>query len=322
MGKILVTGGAGNIASALVKRLAQDEANLVVVADNLLTGSISKLPVGAENVLFIKCDVNEYNDIAPLFFTYRFDYVFHYAAVVGVQRTLQNPLWVLHDLKGIENVLSLSKNTGVKRIYYSSSSEVYGEPFEFPQNEETTPLNSRLPYAVVKNAGEAYLRAYHREFGLNYTIFRFFNTYGPNQSEDFVIPLFVKKAISNADIPVYGDGSQTRTFCFVDDNVDACVNAHNDDAFINETVNIGGEDEFTILSIAEKIISLSKSSSRVVFLPPLPEGDMSRRKPDVSKMRQLLNREMISLEDGIVRLIEYYQTGKGGAGDQHLASSA
>ena len=107
-----------------------------------------------------------------------FDYVFHYAAVVGVHRTLQNPLAVLRDIDGIRNILELSKNTGVKRVFYSSSSEVYGEPVEIPQNESTTPLNSRLPYAIVKNLGEAYFKSYQQEFGLDYTIFRFFNKIG------------------------------------------------------------------------------------------------------------------------------------------------
>ena len=197
MTNFLVTGGAGNIASALVNALAKDKNNFIVVADNLLTGHLDKIPSHLENVSFTKCDCNTYNDIAPLFFTYRFDYVFHYAAVVGVQRTLDNPLWVLRDITGIENIVRLSKSTGVKRVYYASSSEVYGEPFEFPQHEETTPLNSRLPYAVVKNVGESYLRAYFQEFRLEYIIFRFFNTYGPNQSEDFVVPRFTQQALKN-----------------------------------------------------------------------------------------------------------------------------
>src|SRR5690606_20571950 len=104
--------------------------------------------------------VNHYNDLAPIFARYKFDYVFHYAAVVGVQRTLNNPMMVLDDIEGIKNVLSLSKNSGVKRVFYASSSEVYGEPFEFPQKENTTPLNSRLPYAIVKNVGEAFFKSY------------------------------------------------------------------------------------------------------------------------------------------------------------------
>lgn len=304
---ILVTGGAGNIASALVNELANNRDNYIVVADNLLTGDLRKIPSHLSNVKFIKCDVNEFNDVAPLYFTYGFDYVFHYAAVVGVQRTLQNPLWVLRDIKGIENILSLSKNTGVRRIYYSSSSEVYGEPAEFPQNEITTPLNSRLPYAVVKNLGEAYIRTYYKEFGLEFIIFRFFNTYGPNQSEDFVIPRFVKRALRNEDLTIYGDGTNTRTFCYVEDNVSACVKAHYGDRFANDMINIGSDIQVSIIELAEIILDITGSKSRITYLPALPEGDMSGRRPDITKMRQLLDRDLVTLEEGIRRLVEHYQ---------------
>lgn len=310
MATFLVTGGAGNIASALVGALAKDDDNFVVVADNLITGSLAKVPLRRGNVRFIKCDVNDYKDIAPLFFTFRFDYVFHYAAVVGVQRTLANPLWVLRDITGIENVLGLSKNTGVKRVYYSSSSEVYGEPSEYPQNETTTPLNSRLPYAVVKNVGETFLRTYYREFGLKYVIFRFFNTYGPNQSADFVVPRFLRQALRDEDITVYGDGSQTRTFCYVDDNVEACLSAHRQELDC-ETLNIGSDDEISILSLAQRIIAIANSRSRIVFKPPLPEGDMAGRRPDIAKMRRLLGRRLTSLEEGIPRLIAHYEANPG-----------
>jgi UDP-glucuronate decarboxylase len=142
--KILVTGGAGFVGSGMVEKLISDPENYVVVVDSLLTGSSRKVPEAEhDNVRFIKCDVNDYKDISSVFYAYSFDYVFHYAAVVGVKRTLQNPVLVLNDITGINNLLLLSKNTGVKRVFYSSSSEVYGEPVEFPQNEETTPLNSR-----------------------------------------------------------------------------------------------------------------------------------------------------------------------------------
>lgn len=312
MNKILVTGGAGNVASALIARLAQDTDNMIVIADNLLTGDMSKVPKDKSNVVFIKCDANDYNDISPLFFAYNFDYVFHFAAVVGVQRTLENPRMVLNDIRGIENVLSLSKNTGVRRIYYSSSSEVYGEPFEIPQNELTTPLNSRLPYAIVKNVGEAFLKTYYQEFGLNYLIFRFFNTYGPNQSEDFVVPRFIRQALAGEDITIYGDGSQTRTFCYVDDNVEACVNAHYTGAVENDTINIGSDVECSIKSLAEKVIDICNSTSKIVHLPPLPEGDMTRRQPDNTKMKSLLDHELVPLEEGIQRLVEYYRNRDGG----------
>ncbi len=308
MAHILVTGGAGNIGSAMVGRLAAREDTSVVVADNLLTGDIEKLPKGGTNVRFVKCDVNDHDDIAALFYSQRFNYVFHLAAVVGVERTQRHPLWVLRDITGIQNVLQLCKNTGVSRIAFSSSSEVYGEPFEMPQNEETTPLNSRLPYAVVKNLGEAYLTTYKKEFGLDYTIFRYFNTYGPNQSEDFVLPRFVRRAMRNEDITIYGDGAQTRTFCYVDDTVDSCISAIFNNMYVNEIVNVGGEHEITILELAKTVIRVTGSLSKIVHLPPLAEGDMTRRRPDVSKMKKLLSREPVAIEEGIKRLVAHYRT--------------
>ena len=303
--KILVTGGAGFIGSAVAEKLAENPENYVVIVDNFLTGSPVKIPQNdLGNLRFIKCDVNNFQDISSVFYAYTFDYVFHYAAVVGVKRTLNHPVMVLHDLQGLENVLNLSKNTGVRRVYFSSSSEVYGEPVEFPQNEETTPLNSRLPYAIVKNVGEAYLRSYQREFGLEFTIFRFFNTYGPKQSKEFVISRFLYLALQNHDITIYGDGLQTRTFCFIDDNVDACLGAFYNDLFVNDVVNIGGDVEITILQLAETVIEATGSKSKLVHLPALEEGDMTRRLPDISKMRYLLKRTPKTLLDGLKIVIE------------------
>lgn len=301
----LITGGAGNIGSALAAKLAENQSNFVVILDNLSTGALAKVPIG-DNIKFIKCDVNDYTDIAPIFGRYDFDYVFHYAAVVGVQRTLENPLKVFKDINGIKNILNLSKNTGVKRVFYSSSSEVYGEPFEIPQREQTTPLNSRLPYAIVKNLGEAYCRAYFQEFGLEYTIFRFFNTYGPNQSEDFVVPRFLKRALGGEDIVLYGDGQQTRSFCYIDDNIEACINAIEDPLAINEVINIGSDIEMSILDLAKQIIQITQSPSQIVHAPALKEGDMTRRCPETSKMRALLQRDLISLEKGLKKLMEFY----------------
>src|SRR3954449_458928 len=167
MSTILITGGAGNIGASLANKLAEDSGNLIVVIDNLLTGAITKLKLSQfHNIKFINADVNNFQDISSVFLFYHFDYVFHYSAVVGVKRTLENPILVLKDIDGIKNVLDLSKNTNVKRVFYSSSSEVYGEPFEVPQNETTTPLNSRLPYAIVKNLGEVYLKSYKQNYDL------------------------------------------------------------------------------------------------------------------------------------------------------------
>jgi len=305
MNKILITGGAGFIPSALAEKLAEDPENYIVIVDNLLTGSLNKVPVSVHNnIKFIKCDVNEFRDISSVFYSYSFDYVFHYAAMVGVKRTLENPVNVLNDIGGIKYILNLSKNSGVKRVYYSSSSEVYGEPVEFPQNEHTTPLNSRLPYAIVKNVGEAYLKSFKKEYGLDYTIFRFFNTYGSKQSKDFVVSKFVLAALNNADITLYGDGMQTRTFCFIDDNIEATTNAFYKNLIVNDVANIGGDIETTILELAQTIIRLAKSKSKIIYLPSLDEGDMTRRKPDTTKMKQLLHREPILLEDGLKILLE------------------
>lgn len=303
---ILVTGGAGFVGSAIAQKLADDAANYVVIVDNLHTGTTQKLPVSRfGNVKFIKANVNDFKDISSIFNAYRFEYVFHYAALVGVKRTLENPVMVLNDITGIKNVLNLSKNTGVKRVFFSSSSEVYGEPVEFPQNEHTTPLNSRLPYAIVKNVGEAYLRSFKQEYDLDFTIFRFFNTYGPQQSNDFVMSKFITAALSNTDITIYGDGSQTRTFCYIDDNVDACLSAFYNSKVLNDVVNIGTDNEITILDLARRIIDITGSSSKIVFLPALKEGDMTRRCPDNSKMKELLNRPLTPLEDGVRKLIDY-----------------
>jgi nucleoside-diphosphate-sugar epimerase len=303
--KILVTGGAGFIGSSLAERLCQNTENFVVVVDNLLTGSLANIPKPVDqNVKFIKADVNAFNDIASIFHTYAFDYVFHYAAVVGVKRTLANPVMVLNDLKGINNILTLSKNTGVRRVFYTSSSEVYGEPVEFPQNEYTTPLNSRLPYAIVKNAGEAYLRSFKHEYNLDYTIFRLFNTYGPKQSVDFVISKFIHAALRGKEITVYGDGKQTRTFCFIEDHLDATLHAFYNNLVINDVVNIGSDNEMTILELAQLIIRLTDSTSKIIHLPQLKEGDMTRRKPDITRMQELLHRPSTTIEEGIRALLK------------------
>ena len=306
MAKILITGGAGNVGGALARKLVENKNYNVVIADNLLTGSKSKLPSkDYSNWKFVHCDVNSYKEISELMLVNQFDYVFHYAAVVGVKRTQEHPIAVLNDIEGIRNILQLSKNSSVKRVFYSSSSEVYGEPVELPQHEQTTPLNSRVPYAVVKNVGESFFRSYQKVYGLPYTIFRFFNTYGPNQSKDFVISKFLTAALQGDDITIYGDGSQTRTFCYVDDNINACLKIFEDNHMINDVINIGGAKEYKIIDVAKTIISLTGSSSKIIHLPPLPEGDMTRRMPDNSKMLNILNKQLISLEDGVKMMMDH-----------------
>jgi len=301
--KILVTGGAGFIGSSLAEYLLDKTPAQVVVVDNYLTGRPQNVPK-SDRFRFIKADANDFNDIASIFQTFGFDYVFHYAAVVGVKRTLENPVMVLDDLLGIRNVLKLCKNTGVKRVFYASSSEVYGEPVHLPQHEHTTPLNSRLPYAVVKNAGEAFCRSYFQEYDLPYTIFRFFNTYGPKQSPDFVVSRFINAALEDKPMTIYGDGQQTRTFCYIDDNLEATVACLTNKMYIDDVVNIGNDQEISVIELARVIKKITNSNSEIVHLPALAEGDMTRRQPDIKKMECLLNRSFTSLEDGLKKILE------------------
>ena len=288
----------------MVEKLIQDEHNFVVVVDNLSTGYLTKLPqTNTGNWKFIEADVNDYEAISAVFLDEQFDYVLHFAAVVGVLRTQENPISVLNDISGIRNILELSKQTAVKHVYFSSSSEVYGEPVELPQHEHRTPLNSRVPYAVVKNVGECFFRSYQQEYGLPYTIFRFFNTYGPNQSTDFVVSKFLAAALKHQDITIYGDGSQTRTFTYVDDTVDTCLAILNGGLLLNDVVNIGSDKLMTVLELAQLVIRLSNSRSKIIHLPALKEGDMTRRQPDNTKMKEILGKDLIPVEDGIKRMM-------------------
>lgn len=301
MSNILVTGGAGFIPSSLIKSLL-DAGNKVISVDNFVTGR-KKNVLDHKNHTFYELDVNNYNQIEPIFLKNKIDFVFHYAALVGVARTLNQPINVLNDVKGFDNLFSLSIKSKIKKIFFSSSSEVYGEPVDLPQKEYLTPLNSRLPYAVIKNIGECYCKAYLKEYDLDYTIFRFFNTYGPRQSEDFVISKFMSAAKENKDITIYGDGSQTRTFCYIDDHIEATMNAFSNNIFNNEIVNIGNNHEVTIKELANLIIILTKSNSKIIHLPALKEGDMTRRQPEITRMKKLLSRNFTDLEDGLKSLI-------------------
>jgi nucleoside-diphosphate-sugar epimerase len=144
-------------------------------------------------------------------------------------------------------------------------------------------------------------------YGLDYTIFRFFNTYGPKQSADFVMSKFLKAAIANIDITIYGDGSQSRTFCYVDDNIDACLAILYNDDYKNDVYNIGNDVVITIKELAEIIIDLTNSSSKIICLPPLKDGDMAKRQPDINKMKEIINRDLLPLKEGIRKIITSWE---------------
>lgn len=304
MNKVLVTGGAGNVGGALAQRLVE-RGYYVVIVDNLLTGSKEKLPSKAHsNWKFYHVDVNDYDSLSQVMKTEMVDYVFHYAALVGVDRTLANPTMVLEDLKGIRNICELSVDLKVKRIFFSSSSEVYGEPVEFPQIEDSTPLNTKLPYAQVKSIGESFFRSYKQTYNLDYTIFRFFNTYGPKQSGDFVIGKFIRAALKGDDLTIIGDGQQTRTFCYIDDNLDFTMKCLEEGIFLNDMVNLGNDNELTIKELGFLIKDTLNSPSKLVHLPARKEGDMTRRLPSIAKMKSKFDKELMPLRDGIIKVAE------------------
>ena len=302
MTNILITGGAGHIGASLVNNLILKHDFNIVVVDNLLTGKKDNINF-SDRVKFIEADINESSTTDMLLNLDPFDYIFHYSAVVGVKRTQDNPLLVLKDIEGIKNILTISLAHKIKRIYFASSSEVYGEPVEIPQHESTTPLNSRVPYAIVKNVGESFIKSFYQEHNLNFTIFRFFNTYGPFQSADFVISKFINFALNNEDITVYGDGNQTRTFLHVRDNVDFTIKCLENSSYNNDIVNVGSDKEISIINLANTIIRIANSKSKIKHLPPLKDGDMTRRMPDLEKFHSIQGADLVSLDNGIEELI-------------------
>ena len=305
MVNILFTGGAGFIGSSIIDKLNKKKYNIYIV-DNLLTGKYKNIPIG-NRVKFLKINVNDKKQLIKSTNKLSIDYIFHFAACVGVKRTLKNPLKVLEDIEGFKNILHLAKFKKVKRVFFSSSSEVYGEGQGLAQNEEKTPLNSRLPYAIVKNVGESFFKTYKNEYNINYTIFRLFNTYGPKQSSDFVVSRFLKNAIKNKDINIYGNGQQSRTFCYIDDTADAIINCFEKNLFINSTINIGNNKVTKIINLEKIIKKITKSNSKIKKIKPLKEGDMLRRKPDIKKMKSVLNRKFTSLEKGLYIILKEYE---------------
>ena len=293
MVKILITGGAGFIGSSIAKKLLNKNYKIYLI-DDLSTGNEFNIPKN-NLVNFIKINVNNKKLLLNKFKNIKLDYIFHFAACVGVKRTLKTPLKVLDDIEGFKN------------IFYLAKLKKYGEGNGLAQNEEKTPLNSRLPYAIVKNIGEAFCKTFKAEHNINYTIFRLFNTYGPNQSEDFVIGKFIRMAIKNKNLYVYGDGKQSRTFCYIDDTIDSIINCFESKKYINNTVNIGNNKVINILQLAITIKKITKSNSNIIHLKPLKEGDMLRRKPDITKMKLLLNRNFTSLNNGLKKILQKYE---------------
>lgn len=304
--RAVITGAAGFIGSHLAETLL-DLGYSVVGIDNLLTGDIANVAqLANRDFLFIKHDVTNYIYIdGPV------DVVLHWASPASPIDYLELPIPTLKvGALGTHKALGLAKAKGA-RFVLASTSEVYGDPLEHPQREtywgNVNPIGPRGVYDEAKRFAEAMTTAYHRYHGLDAKIVRIFNTFGPRMrvNDGRAVPTFISQALRGEDLTVFGDGSQTRSFTYITDLVDGVVRLMQSDQ--NDPVNIGNPRELTLLEIAETIIRMTGSSSRIVF-GPLPTDDPKVRQPDITRARTLLGWEpKVALEDGLARTIEYFR---------------
>jgi dTDP-glucose 4,6-dehydratase len=307
MARILVTGGAGFIGSHLCERFLADGHDVVCV-DNLLTGDIDNVAhlMSDRRFSFLEQNITSYVYVSgPL------DVVMHFASPASPVDYLELPIQTLKvGSLGTHNALGLARAKGA-RILVASTSEVYGDPLVHPQREEywgnVNPVGPRGVYDEAKRFLEAMTMAYMRSHGMETRIVRIFNTYGPRMRmrDGRVVPNFMCQALLNEPLTVYGDGSQTRSFCYVDDLVEGIVRLLWSDE--KEPTNVGNPAEMTILQFAERIIALSGSQSTIVN-KPLPVDDPKVRQPDISKARRVLGWEpKVALDDGLRETITYFK---------------
>jgi nucleoside-diphosphate-sugar epimerase len=305
--KCLVTGGAGFIGSHLCENLLK-KGHEVICFDNFSTGSKKNVNFDNKNFTIEKGDTNT-SDLVNVFKKHEFNWVFHHSAVVGVKRTLEKPIEVLNDIKGTRNILELCRKNDVDKTLFASSSEVYGEPVQIP-GIENGHLNPKIPYSVTKLMGEKYFEAYYQTYGLKTCSLRFFNVYGPKQNSSdygFVTGIFIKKLLNNKSPIIFGDGTQTRDFIYINDNIKATIKAMETNKTNGQVINIGTGRPMTILDLAETIIKLTNKNLKPVF--EQVRDDVRHRFPDVSKMIKLLNyRPQYNIEEGLIKTIEYYKS--------------
>lgn len=303
--RIVITGGAGFIGSHLVDRFLSLDWQVVVI-DNLITGRTKNLPLH-KNLIFLEQNICKYTEVEG-----RVDWVLHFASPASPVDFKKLPIQILKvGSSGTINALGIAKAKGAK-FFLASTSEVYGDPLEHPQKEtyvgNVDPISERSVYDESKRFSEATTMAYHRFHKIDTRIIRIFNTYGPRMRPDDgrVISNFISQALSGSPITVYGDGSQTRSFQYVSDLVNGVLKLM--EVSYHEPVNLGNPDEFTILDLAKIVKKLTGSKSEIVF-KPLPEADPKRRRPDISRAKQILKWEpTITLENGLMKMIDYYKT--------------
>ncbi len=307
MARILITGGAGFLGSHLCESFLK-RGDHVLCMDNLSTGNRENVAVLASNSRFTMIDhnVTRYIEIeGPL------DAVLHFASPASPVDYLEMPIQTLKvGSLGTHNALGLAKDKGAK-FFLASTSEVYGDPLVRPQKEDywgnVNPIGPRGVYDEAKRFAEAMTMAYHRFHKLDTRIVRIFNTYGPRMrmKDGRVVPNFITQALKGEPLTAYGQGNQTRSFCYVDDLVRGIQRLLEVDHHL--PVNLGNPHEMTVLEFAKKIIELTGSSSRIVF-NPLPQDDPQVRQPDIAKARELLGWEpRVALEEGLKKTIQYFR---------------
>jgi UDP-glucuronate decarboxylase len=305
--RILITGGAGFIGSHLCERLLQ-EGHEVICVDNFYTGTKDNIKHLMNNPYF---EIIRHDITFPLYV--EVDEIYHLACPASPVHYQNDPVFTIKTaVHGTINMLGLAKRTKAK-ILLASTSEVYGDPEVHPQPEEywgnVNPIGPRACYDEGKRCAETLFFDYHRQHKVKIKIARIFNTYGPRMqiNDGRVISNFIVQALKGEDITVYGDGSQTRSFCYIDDMIEGLIRLMNTPDEITGPINLGNPKETSILELAQKIIQLTGSNSKI-FFKPLPQDDPRRRCPDITKAKIILNWEpKISLEEGLKRTIEYFK---------------
>lgn len=308
MKKVLVTGGAGFLGSKLCKSLLERDYHVLCV-DNYFTGSKKNIVhlLDDPNFEVIRQDV-----CFPLYV--EVDEIYNLACPASPKYYQQDPIQTTKtSILGAYNLLGLAKRTGAK-ILQASTSEIYGDPAVHPQPEEywgnVNPIGIRSCYDEGKRAAETLFFDYHRQHNVRIKVIRIFNTYGPKMAADDgrVVSNFIVQALKNEDITIYGDGTQTRSFCYRDDLIDGMIRMMNTDDSVVGPVNLGNPMEFTMLELAEKVLQLIPDSTSKIVFKELPQDDPKQRQPDITQARNLLNwQPTTDLEKGLKRTIEYFK---------------
>ena len=304
---IVITGGSGFVGSYLCEKLINDGHKIIVI-DNLLTGSTENINdlLDNENFSFLEHDVQDHIEIED-----KVDYVLHFASAASPKAYTEHPVNTLKaGSVGTINTLGLAKKHSAEYLL-ASTSEVYGDPLISPQNEEywgnVNPNGERSMYDEAKRFAEAAVATYSRSYGLKTKIVRIFNTYGPRMqlNDGRVVTNFIVQALRNENITIYGDGTQTRSFSYVEDTVAGIISLMNSSEY--DVFNIGNPNEMTVGQLAEKIIKLTNSTSEIKYLE-LPNDDPKQRKPDITKAKTKLNWEpKVNLDEGLSKTIKWVE---------------